>query len=138
MRTTIFKTLVGIAGVYHLVLGFSGLFLPMDMFMEVSERVLGVRPEANDQFHLTVKFASTYLLAFGAMLLILFKDPLKYRILLIPVLLLFGVRLINKLILFGAVGSSFEVPAARNLLAVAMVAVFFFGILFYRPLPGKE
>jgi hypothetical protein len=133
MKTTLFKAFTGIAGLYHILLGLCGLLLPIETFASVSELILGLRPEVDPQFQLAAKFASTYILAFGILLLVLFKDPIRYRILAIPVLTLFGVRLINKLVFFGTIGEYFDVPVARNAFAVACVALFFFGILLTLP-----
>lgn len=133
MKMTLFKAFAGVAGLYHILLGLCGLLMPLEMFANVSQLVLGLRPEVDPQFQMAAKFASTYVLVFGVMLLILFKDPLKYRVLAVPVLTLFGVRLLNKLVFFGAIGESFEVPFGRNVFAVVCVAVFFFGILLTLP-----
>ncbi len=133
MKLMLFKTLTGIAGLYHIVLGFSALLLPIETFANISKLILGLQPEVDLQFQLATKFASAYVLTFGVLLLILFKEPIKYRVLAIPVLLLFGIRLINKLVYFGTVGQSFDVSAPRNIVAVAFVAIFFFGILLTLP-----
>ncbi|TVP77231.1 MAG: hypothetical protein EA353_10740 [Puniceicoccaceae bacterium] len=136
MKIKLFKVFVGIAGVYHVLLGLSALLLPMESFANVSGLILGLRPEVDPSFQMAAKFAASYVIAFGIVLLILFKDPIKYRILVIPVLALFGVRLINKLVFFGTISETFDVPFARSLFAVACIAVFFFGILL--TLPKKE
>lgn len=133
MKMTLFKVFVGVAGLYHVLLGLSGLLMPIEMFADVSGLILGLRPQVDPQFHMAAKFAATYVLAFGVLLLVLFKDPVKYRLLAVPVLTLFGVRLINKLVFFGSISQAFDVPFARNLFAVAIVAVFFFGILLTLP-----
>lgn len=133
MKMTLFKVFVGIAGLYHVFLGLCGLLMPIEMFADISGLILGLRPEIGPQFQMATKFASTYVLVFGVLLLVLFKDPIKYRLLAMPVLTLFGVRLINKLVFFGSIGQAFDVSFARNLFAVAIVAVFFFGILLTLP-----
>jgi len=133
VKITLFKCLTGIAAVYHLALGLAGLLLPIDAFTGISELILGLRPEVDPQFELTAKFAAAYVLAFGVMLSLLCLNPRKYRLLAIPTLTLFGVRLINKLMFFGTIGESFDVPVARSVFAVASIAVLFFGILLTMP-----
>ncbi len=133
MKLQIFKLLTGIAALYHIVLGLTGLLLPIDTFAGVSELILGLRPEVDTQFQLTAKFASAYVLAFGVMTGCFCLYPLRLRLLAIPVLTLFGIRLINKLVFFGTIGSSFDVPFARNFFATASVAFLFFGILLTLP-----
>ncbi|MEM6885847.1 MAG: hypothetical protein AAF571_12530, partial [Verrucomicrobiota bacterium] len=125
-----------IVGIYHSLLGLAGLLLPTQMLSQVSKWILGVSPEVTPQFHMIAKFSAAYLLVFGLMALILCKDPVKYRVLAIPVLILFGIRLLNKLIFFTAIGSSFGISAGRNVFAVICVALLFGAILL--TLPKKQ
>jgi len=133
MKLQLFRILTGVVALYHIVLGLAGLLLPVDAFADVSGFILGLRPEVDAQFELTAKFAAAYALAFGALAGCLCLHPVRLRMLALPVLVLFGVRLINKLVFFGTIASSFDVPFARNLFATLSVAVLFFGILLTLP-----
>lgn len=136
MKTTLFKIFTGIAGTYHILLGLSGLFLSHDLFEKVVSLILGINSEMDTTLQFAAKFASVYVLAFGITLLILMKNPVKYRMLALPVLTLFGLRLINKLIYFEGLSDTFNISFAQNIFAVVSIAILFFGILF--TLPKKE
>lgn len=136
MKANIFKLFTGIAGIYHLFLGLSGLLLPTELFVNVSGFVLGIRPEVNEKFQLITKFTSAYVLVFGILLFILAVNPIKYRVLAIPALCLFGVRLINKLVFFGVIGELLGVSTGRNIFAT--ICVFFFFIVILLCLPKAE
>ena len=133
MKTTLFKVFTGVAGAYHVLLGISGLLLPQDMFAKVAAIILGVQAEMDLSLQMAAKFASVYVLVFGIVLLILMQNPQRYRILAIPVLTLFGVRLINKVVFFGSITESFNISTGSGIFAVSSLAVLFFGILLTLP-----
>lgn len=136
MKMMLFKVLTAVAGFYHILIGISGLILPQELFMKIASLVLGIHSEMEISLQMAAKFASVYVLVFGIMLLIWMKHPQKYRILAIPVLTLFGLRLINKIVFFESIAESFNTPVAQNYFAVGSIALFFFGILL--TLPKKE
>jgi hypothetical protein len=132
----LFKTFTGIVGIYHVLLGLSGLLLPHELFAKVAALILGVRSDMNTTFQLVAKFASVYVLVFGITALILMINPRKYRVLALPVLVLFGVRLINKTVFYDRIAEVFNVSTAQNIFALGCLVVFFFGILL--TLPTKQ
>jgi len=132
----LFKTFTGIVGIYHVLLGLSGLLLPHELFAKVAALILGVRSEMDTTFQLVAKFASVYVLVFGITTLILMMNPLKYRVLALPVLVLFGVRLVNKTVFYNSIAEAFNVSPGQNIFALGCLVVFFFGILF--TLPKKD
>lgn len=132
-KRKVFKALASIVGIYHIVLGLAALALPVSALASAIDLFLGFQPSMTDQFVLVSKFTGVYVLAFGLFVLLIARDPEKYRLFIAPVLLLFGIRLLNKLILFNEIGAQLAVPPARNVLAVAFVAIFFFGMLLSAP-----
>lgn len=133
MKIQFFRLITGIAAIYHTLLGLAGLLLPIKAFTELSGYVLGVSPDLNAQFELIVKFSSAYVLAFGIMLLLLAWNPVKNRTLIVPALVLFGVRLVNKIVFFGLIGTSFKLDPARNIFGILIISFFFCAILFTMP-----
>lgn len=136
MRTQLFKLFAGIAGVYHILLGLAGLLLPMETLGGVIGFMLGVQVVPDPQLFFTAKFSAAYILAFGVMLILLTANPVKNRALVIPVLILFGVRLVNKVLFFGPIAEALEVSTGRNLFGIAVILIFFLGILL--TLPQRE
>lgn len=133
MKQRAFKFFAIIVGLYHIILGVAALLLPQGVLSAMILLFLGFSPTVNEEFLLISKFTGVYVLAFGAFVLLIARDPERYALLITPVLLLFAVRLINKIVLFDEIGAALDVPTARNLLAVAFVAIFFFGMLFTAP-----
>ena len=138
MKDKLFKIFTGIAGVYHIILGVAGLILPADMFVKVSSLILGFSPNVDNQFQFIVKFSSAYILVFGIMLLLLAANPIKNRALVIPALVLFGIRLINKIVFFSSIASSFEIANSRNIFSIVAILFFFLGILLTMPKKESE
>lgn len=131
----IFRVLASVVGIYHLILGVAALVLPVGLMSSTVELVLGFSPSVDEQFVLVSKFTGVYVLAFGIVVLLVARDAERYALFITPVLLLFAIRLVNKVVFFNDIGAQLDVPPGRNVLAVAFVALFFFGMLFTAP-PG--
>lgn len=129
----VFVVLASIVGIYHVILGVAALVLPVGMMSSMVELFLGFSPSITDQFVLVSKFTGVYVLAFGVVVLLIARDPERYSLFITPVLLLFAIRLIDKLVFFNEIGAELDVPPVRNVLAVVFVAVFFFGLLLTAP-----
>lgn len=125
MKAILFRTTTGIAGVYHLILGAALWLLPPEAMEGVAKVFLGVGVEADDRTTLIARFSSAYILAFGVMLVLLCLHPVRFRALAIPALTLFGIRLINKLVLLGSIEQAFQVSRGRSVFAVVTLALIF-------------
>ena len=133
MKNNIFRIVTGIAGIYHVLLAVIGLLFPIETMVKAVTIALGVTLNIDPQLTFISKFVSVYMLAFGIILLILAANPVKYRVLAFPVLALFGIRLLNRLIFFGAVISTFGMTSSRNLIGTALIFLFFIVILLTMP-----
>ena len=133
MKTILFRLTAGIAGVYHLLLGAAFLVLPAEKLSGTAKGFLGVGIEFDAKLAMVGKFASAYILAFGVMLMLLCWKPVKLRALVIPVLLLFGVRLVNKLVFLTSIEGTFGVDRGRSLFAIASLALIFAVMAWARP-----
>jgi hypothetical protein len=108
------------------------MFLPADAVADVVALAFGIRLELGPQLGVVVAFAAVYMLVFGVMLLILTVDRVRYRAFAIPALLLFGLRLLNRLLLYGALADAGMAPT-RNAVGTALFLAFFVGILALYP-----
>ena len=133
VKTILFRLTAGIAGVYHLLLGAAFLVLPAEKLSGTAKGFLGVGIEFDAKLAMVGKFASAYILAFGVMLMLLCWKPVKLRALVIPVLLLFGVRLVNKLVFLTSIEGTFGVDRGRSLFAIASLALIFAVMAWARP-----
>ena len=133
MKERAFQAFASVVGVYHVILGVSALILSEGTMTSMVQLFLGFNPSVTDEFVLVSRFTGVYVLAFGFFVLLIAREPVRYALFITPVLALFGIRLVNKVILFDEIGAQLDVPTARNVLAVALVAVFFFGLLLTAP-----
>jgi len=132
MKNRIFKIVTLVAGAYHVILAVAGLLCPADMAVKVVTMAFGITLELGPQIALILKFASVYMLVFGIMLLILAYNPIKYRAIAIPALVLFGIRLINRIILFSTLTAA-GMSVTRNIIGTAHIFFFFLAILLCLP-----
>ncbi len=138
MKTNLFRLTAGIAAVYHLLLGAAFLLLPAEALHGITKVFLGVGLEFDDKLSMVGKFASAYILAFGVMLALLCWKPVKLRALVIPALVLFGIRLANKMVFLTAIEENFGVDRGRSVFALASLAVIFGVMAWARPVGGES
>ena len=133
MKNNIFRIVTGIAGAYHVLLGVIGLLFPIETMVKAVTIILGVTLDVDPQLTFISKYVSVYILAFGIMLLILAANPTKYRVLALPALALFGIRLLNRIVFFGAITSTLGTTSARNIMGTGFIFLFFIAILLTMP-----
>ena len=136
-RPLLFRVLLSVVCVYHLLLGVAGLVFPPDLLEGVTGAVLGVAPDMDGTVRLAARFAGAYVLAFAVAAGCLARKPEHARALLPVVLTLFAVRLVNRVILFQALAEAFELSPLRNVFGVAALAVLLGGIWWSAPRAGK-
>ncbi len=132
MKNRIFTIATGIAGAYHLLIAAAGFLCPVDTVVKVVDVAFGVVLEVGPQLALILKFVSVYMLAFGVMLLVLSSNPIKYRAFAMPALVLFGLRLINRILFFSMLTSA-GMSVSRNVIGTGLIFIFFTAILFSLP-----
>ncbi len=132
MKNRMFKIVTGVAGIYHIILALAGLLCPVDLAVKVVTMAFGLALEVGPQLSLILKFTSVYMLAFGVMLMVLSINPVKYRALVIPALVLFGIRLINRVMLFDVLTSA-GMPVSRNVIGTAHIFFFFIAMIILLP-----
>jgi hypothetical protein len=106
------------------------------MTAKAAEIALGVILEGDSQLMLVARFAAAYMLAFGMMLLFIASNPHKFRLFAFAAVVLFGIRLLNRILLFNLVSSTFGMSAARNVMGTAIIFVFF--ALIFLTMPKKS
>ncbi|MBP9749175.1 MAG: hypothetical protein KBD21_00320 [Candidatus Pacebacteria bacterium] len=132
MKNNIFKLLAGVVGIYHVILGVSALVLPTDVMTKVVSTILGVVPVADEQFLLIAKYTGAYVFIFGILALLLASNPHKHRSLIYPILFLFGIRMIDRVLFFGSI-AAISTSTAQIWFGTISIAFFFFGLLLTIP-----
>lgn len=133
MKTTLFRAVTGIAGVYHVVLAVIGLLFPIETTAKAFEIALGVNIAVTPQLGFIGKFIAVYMLTFGIMLLILAYNPIKYRVLAFPAIALFGIRFLNRIFFFNLLSESLGMTWQRNFIGTTLIFLFFIAIFLTMP-----
>tara|TARA_B100000809_G_scaffold259040_1_gene303287 strand:+ start:152 stop:604 length:453 start_codon:yes stop_codon:yes gene_type:complete len=139
MKNRIFRVVTGVAGVYHILLAAAGFLCPADTVAKLVGMAFGIDLDldADPQLALIVKFVSVYMLAFGVMLLVLSSNPIQYRAFAIPALVLFGLRLVTRILFFSMLTSA-GMSVSRNVIGTGLIFIFFAAILFSLPTKQHE
>lgn len=133
MNKQIFRLTTGLAAAYHLGLGAALMVLPARAVGSIARLFLGMELEFDPQLSLIGKFVAAYILAFGVMLGMLCWNPIRLRALVVPALVLFGVRLVNKLMFLTTIEATFGVTRGRSVFAAVSLAAIFVVMLITRP-----
>jgi hypothetical protein len=133
MKNSMFKLVTGIAGLYHVLLAAIGLLFPVEITAKAFNVALGVNIAVTPQLGFIGKFIAVYMLAFGIMLLMIARNPIKYRALAYAAVALFGIRFLNRVLFFSLLTSTLGMTATRNLIGSALIFFFFIAILLTIP-----
>lgn len=109
-------------GIYHLLIGILGL-TSGEVAARVGAVMYGAHVEVTPMFSYLVKYLCAYVIAFGAMMLILASDPVKYRNLVYVALLVAAIRILSRLIFADELRAAFGIGMTRSLETIAAVAV---------------
>lgn len=129
----IFRALAWFAGIYHVLLGLAGTFLSADFIADVVSKVYGVNANIDAQFLASARFASSYLLAFGVMMVLVAMKPREYRLFVVPAVVMFATRVFDRLAYFDVLQDAFGITMTQNLQTVVPVALIALGLFFFRP-----
>jgi hypothetical protein len=135
MKTAFFRLVTGIAAVYHILLAAAGLLCPAGPLEKLIAVAFGVAVKTDAVMVVVLKFVSAYMLVFGVLLLLLARDPGRYRALAAPALILFGVRFVNRLVFFGTLTAA-GMTVSRNVIGTGLILFFFAAILLSLPKAG--
>lgn len=118
-----YRALLWIIGGYHILVGalFNG---PQALLIKAGKTIGGVTvmPDAG-VFYLAKPFG-IYLIAFGVAMWMAAWNPVKNRSLISLAVILFGLRIAQRLMTFGQTVALFGISAGRNWTMIAIVAAF--------------
>mgnify|MGYP001582291778 CR=1 FL=1 len=129
----IFRVVAWIASIYHIILGLLGTFASADIVVPIASSVYGITPQVNPQFLYMAKFIAAYMLAFGVMMGFVALKPREHRDLVWAAVILFGIRVFDRLVYFNLLQEAFGTDMARNLVTVVPIAIIAICLLAFRP-----
>ena len=133
LKIRLFRIVIGYASIYHILLGLLGTFAGPSIVVGLSSTIFGISPTPDDQFLVTGRFAAAYMLAFGMMLGLLAIDPRKYSMLVWPGVVLFALRIFDRLVYAGQLERAFGTTLGRSLITVAMAVIIIAALVVLRP-----
>ncbi len=130
-KHVLIRGLLWVIGIYHILVGlmFNG---PKDLLVWAGKSIGGVTavPDAG-VFYLAKPFG-IYLVAFGVAMCMAAWNPVKNRSLISLAVVLFGLRVIQRIATFDETVNVFGVSSARNSVMIAIVAIFGIALLIFR------
>ncbi len=131
-RQRLLAAVLVVISIYHLFLG--GLpFLPADFAARTVKSVFGMTVLVTDQLHYVAKLMGIYMIIFGIFAGIAAKDPVKHRAVINVGVLLYALRLINRLVSAGQVRAAFEIPPVWMWIEVVLLLFFGGALWLLRP-----
>lgn len=135
-RLQIFQTLASIVAVYHIILGVTVTFASPDLVVIVT-KLYRVTPTINSEFLYLAKFTAAYGLALGVMMAMVALNPRKYRMFAWGAVVLFGVRIFQRLFFFNLLNDAFHVSMSQNFMTIIPIGLLALGLAFFMP-NGEE
>lgn len=130
----ILRILLAGAAATHLVIGLAAIFVPPgDATASVLAASYGASFDMTPVTHHIIRVLGAFMLFTGAMALLAFRDPWKYRVIIYALAFLFVVRVLQRFIFAGEIQENFHISTARlvgqSLFFLALAAIY----LFLRP-----
>ena len=136
-RYTALRGLLWLICVYHVGCGLIANLFP-DQIPALAERLAGMKVHAVPEFIYLAKPFGVYAMVFGIMMGVAAWNPVKNRALITVGVILFALRIIQRLIGMDEVQMIFGVSHARSLVTIGIVACFGAALAWLRFLLYRE
>lgn len=117
--------------VYHVLFGLLAN-APSATMRELAASLLGVHLPADAALDYIVKPFGVYVMTFGVMMGVAAWNPVKNRALISVGVILFALRIAQRLMTLGAAEQAFGITVSRNLGTVAVVSLFGLALAWFR------
>jgi hypothetical protein len=121
-----------VISIYHVLVG-ALPFLPSHFAAWIVKSVFGMTVLVSDQLHYVAKLMGIYMIVFGVFAGIAARDPARHRDVIDVGMLLYALRLINRLVFASQVRTAFEVPPVWMWIEVALLLFFGGALWLLRP-----
>jgi hypothetical protein len=121
----------GIA-LYHVVLG-GGAFLSGPLAQQIAHSIFGIELTLDPAMAFVVKVLGVYALTFGVVTLVAARDPVRYRVLLDVIVVLYVLRIVNKLAFKSQYVAGLHIAPTRVWIESAMLTAFALAVFVLRP-----
>ena len=132
MKQKYLKIVLAVISVYHIFLGILA-YLSGQWAVGIAKIVFGMTFSVNDQLLYVTKLLGIYALVFGIFAAMAAANPQKYRHVVEIGILLYVLRLINRLVFAGQIQQAFQVSTSSMLVEVLLIIFFGLALWMLRP-----
>jgi hypothetical protein len=118
--------------IYHVVLGACG-FLSENLAVRLADVLFGMKVDPTPQLSYIVKLLGIYAILFGLMAATAARKPERHPVLLNLIIVLYGLRILNKLLYEDLLVKAFAAPPSRVWIDVACLAAFGVAVALLKP-----
>lgn len=130
-KHTALRALLWLICAYHVGFGLLAN-LPSDVMRRCAIALLGISLPTDAALDYVIKPFGIYAMTFGVMMGVAAWNPAKNRALISVGVVLFALRIVQRLLNMDAMQQAFNITPSRNLATVAVVAVFGLALAWFR------
>jgi hypothetical protein len=131
-RHTGIKILAAFMGVYHILMGALGI-ASGSLAAWGAHALWHANVTVDPQFTYLAKFLGAYVIAFGVMMLLIAKDPVRYGALVYPAVAVAIIRIAERLVFAGELKSAFGIGMDRTIGTIIVVGGLNLALLLLKP-----
>jgi hypothetical protein len=131
-KHTGFRALAGFMGVYHIIMGLAGI-VSGDVAARAANILWNATVTVDPQFSYLAKFLGAYVLAFGAMMLAIAKNPVRYGPLVYVAALLGAIRIAERVYFASDLQRAFGIGMDRTIATAIIVFALIGGLIVLKP-----
>ena len=131
----IIRFIAGFVGVYHIASGLLGT-LSGNLAAELGRILFNARVDVTPQFSYMAKYLGAYVIAFGAMMLFIAQDPVKYRGLINVAVLLICIRIIDRIVFAAELKNAFGIELTQSIVTISIIGLVGLSLLIFKPKVG--
>ncbi|HEY4515312.1 MAG TPA: hypothetical protein VJJ22_04160 [Candidatus Paceibacterota bacterium] len=130
----LFRFIAWFASIYHVVLGLLGTFGNSSFVVSLVNKVYGITVNIDpDLFMSFARFAGSYMIAFGLMMGLIAKNPIKYRRFAWVGVALIIIRLFDRIVFFKALQSTLNISLVNSLPTIIVISLMAIGLVVCMP-----
>lgn len=130
-RESVLGIVLWAIALYHVVLGI-GAFLSADLARRMARSIFGIDLVLDPAMAFVVKVLGVYAITFGFVAAVAARDPVRYRVLLDVILLLYVLRIANKVLFKSEYVRGLNIAPSRVWVESALLAGFAVAIFVLR------
>lgn len=132
MKNTLLKVILVVVSAYHIIFGLFA-FLSKDAAVQIAQIVFNMHLVLTDQLSYFINLLGIYAFIFGIFAALAAYKPAKYIHVIYVGVLLYAMRLINRIVFAGTVRDAFGVSQFNLWLELILIIFFGLTIYFLRP-----